>query len=248
MTTCARTITLKRGGSGEGITGWLSWGTGCLLACDLQSQVRLPLTKNLTIGSMVHGYLEAWRSGQLLPDQPVDYIDDDGTPIDSEWQAEAKRLCGYYTDNRTINHYGAVLATELHITDPAAGLAVGVSPYTAQIDLLAGTKDDTTLIDYKTASSSGNRYATGRYRLQMHAYWLAATAIGYRVRRIVVEQITKTKVPKINEYEIDLPTPGQIAKLRQFLAAAKHRRACGDRIALLPLCDTCEYRTHGHCV
>jgi len=242
-------VLLPRGGSGEGITGWTKWGTGCLIAQDLSRSVRLPLGKATTIGSMVHAYLEMWRSGKLDPDaQAVSFCDDDGIPVEAEWQAEALRLFDAYREMRAIDHHGPVLATELHLSGPEVETALGVSPYTAQIDLLAGTKDDCVLVDYKTAAASGGgRYTGGAGKLQMHAYYLATRAAGYRVTKIMIEQITKTKTVKVNDYEIELPTPGQIRKLRKYLQFAKHRRATGSRDPLLPFCDSCDYRYHGHC-
>lgn len=246
-----RIIDIPHGGSGNGITSWVQWGTGCLIAGDLSQEHKRPCTnQNFLIGTLVHEYLRLWRSGEIDCGEQVEFVDSTcGIPPDEDTQDEALRLFRAYCEEETVEKFGPVIATELRLESPEICEAVGVTPYAATIDLLAGSKESATLVDYKTARASGDRYYTsGSGRIQMVAYYLATQAAGYSVDKIVIEQITKTKTPKVNTYEQELPTRSEINALRNFLRHANHRRTYGHRGIWLPSCDGCHWRATGHCL
>lgn len=246
-----KVVPIPHGGSGDGITSWVQWGTGCLIASDFSAtQSRLCSNPNLTLGTMFHEYMRLWRQGDIEAAEEVRFVDLlCGYPPEVEIQEEAYRLFKHYCENEEFEKFGTILACEQHISGPDVESAVGVSPYAATIDLLAGTFTDCTLVDYKTAAKSGEKsYTKGKGKLQLHAYYLAAKSQGYNVTRIVIEQITKTKTPKVNTYDIDLPTPADISALRNFLQYAKHRRENGTRGVMLTACDSCDWYYSGHCL
>ena len=242
---------LPHGGSGAGISTWMARGTGCLIAADLADQhPRKCGNQSLVIGTMTHEYLRLWRSGQIAAGARVAFVDSHcGEDPEDEWQDEAYRLFQNYSENESPNKFGPILWTEKHLEGPAVCAALGVTPFTAQIDLLAGTLDNCTLVDYKTARASGDsRYTTGTGRAQLVAYWMAAKAAGYNVTRIVIEQLTKTKTPKVNTYEMQLPRFDEQRRLKRFLQGAILRYQSGQRTVWLSQCDTCRFYADGQCI
>ena len=246
---------VSHGGSGEGITSWAAWGVDCLIAQDLQARGIHADCKPgpRLLGTMVHIYLDAWRRGEIDAGEEVLWLDDQCLDDPNEEMcAEALRLfTAYSVDHceRNPARHGSVVATELQLEGRDVEDVIGVSPFTARLDLIVGDADGMTLIDYKTASASGDgRYRFGRGRMQLHAYWLAARAKGYPVDTIQVHQITKAKTPKVNIYSIDPPTPGDVIALRRFVAYAKHRRETAVRGPHLTDCDHCQWLWAGNCL
>jgi len=245
------TVEIPHGGSGTGIHYWILKGVGCPIAASLADTHSLSCSPGARmVGTMVHAYLEQWRNERISAGDRMTFIDPkEGCPPPSEEdEDEAHRLFVAYCQERTRGYFGPVAGTEVKLSGNAVETAVGVAPFTALVDLITVNPDGTlTITDYKTSRASGNVYCRGTALLQLHAYYIAARASGYDVSRIQVEQITKTKTPKINIYEIDPPSPGQIIALRRFLQYAKTRSESGLTGPHLPSCDTCEWMRAGVC-
>lgn len=244
---------IPHGGSGPGgMSAWVKWGTKCLIAGDLAQSVgpRPCADPKLLIGTCFHGYMQLWRQNLIADDERVNFLDNVcGYPPSGEVQDEAYRLFLAYTESQEKEKWGPVLETEAFLSGPHVEKALGVSPFAATIDLLAGTHNNCTLVDYKTARASGaSRYTQGDGRLQWTAYYMAAIAAGYNVTRVVIEQVTKTKTPKVNTYEMVLPSVAEQKALQAFLRGAKLRREHGLRTVWLTSCDACSFRSGGLCL
>lgn len=245
------TVDIPHGGSGEGITGWIKWATGCLIAADLSATNPRPCDNEaLLVGTMTHEYLRLWRSDFIAAAERVQFVDTQcGTDIPEEWQDEALRLFAQYSENEDKEKFGPIRAVELRLSGAQVEAALGVSPYTAQIDLLAGRDGNLHLVDYKTSRASGDkRYTSGPGLIQLHAYYFAALAAGYDINKIKIEQLVKTKTPKVNTYDIPLPTIADQRALQKFLGAAQLRRQNGPRSVMLTQCGYCRHKQHGRCI
>ena len=204
----------------------------------------------MLVGSMVHAMIEVeLTEGQdFLPgkDEPPIAFTFEGTDFEPPEDAakEAHRVYWGWVKVRQDWNEGTTLGAELQLE-----AKVGEHTIQALIDHLVEDEDGTlTIEDFKTSSRSEDVYSTGRTRLQMHHYVIAAWANGYDVQRVRIRQIVKTKAVKENVYEnIDLPTPQREAWFQRYLDGAAAREAQGPLGPHGAGCDWCYFRKTMRC-
>jgi len=200
----------------------------------------------MLVGTIVHAYAEAeakdeWKEG----DGPAEITDSqcDWT-IPQNTQDEAWRVFDSWHGIRTNYAMGAdVLGVELHLSAGVKETLKGPEyPIDALIDRLVRDPDGAiTIEDLKTSGRSGDNHSTGRTRLQLHLYCIAAWLHGYDVQRLRVRQIVKTKEVKEELFEIDLPTPTREAWIARYLKGALAREAIGPLGPWGSGCDYCHF-------
>lgn len=250
-----KVVELSHGGSGPwGNSAWAARVNGCLEQLRLQSERPIPCEQvyrpsktgpnAMLVGSMVHAYIEhELKHGQaVLPskdEDPITFIDSEcewDPPADAA--KEAHRVYWGWVKARQNWGEGKTEGAEILLDADINGVRIQ-----AKVDHLVVDPDGVlTLEDFKTSARSEDVYSTGRGRLQMQLYTMAAWHLGYDVQRIRIRQIVKTKEVKENIYQgIDLPTPMREDWILRCLRGGLAREAAGPQGPWGSGCDWCYY-------
>lgn len=266
------------GGSGTGVSYYNS-----LLGCPRKAQLRAKEMENnpyngmtgslpLDIGTIFHEFLELYYTdpkARMQNPSAIQFVQDSGDPaaLDEQARLEAERLFRAYRTKFPSDELGSVVALEEQLEGEVVESAVGVSPFTARLDMVVkiGVKDCRRLqntrnievtpgyyiVDHKTATARyGNIRDIYTNSLQFTAYYLAWNAVHpkQKVQGTLVNIVFKNKEVRFETIVVPPPTGIQIKALHNMFRIAKSRDPDeANSTQCFMWGRTCKYLTDGLC-
>lgn len=260
-------IEIPHGGSGTGVNYWKNWADSCPIAAHLGERIHTDCNdrRGALRGTLVHGMLPLWRSGEWDGNEKLAFIDTRCRPPAADIIAEAFHLFGGYRRQRTRDFWGVDLCNEIVVSAEDLAPYAGMTPLSAAIDHIfylseadierlreAGVGRFANgpgeyIYDLKTASAE-NQDAWLKWQMfpaRVVYYW-AAKALGYEPRGIIYEEVIHRKDVGIRALELTLPMPHEEDIVRAWLKQAVKNReefyTNQRRYPNLTQCSSCEYK------
>lgn len=241
------------------------------------------------IGTLFHAFLELYFGKHVKGIERKDFVHtladlheikfEAGVDVDPEALEEAKRISSEYIVNFPSNHYGEVLFVEKDFDakdKEVIEAAVGISPWTGQVDMgIRTTKASTKflqskfgldvkpktkyLVDWKSERAEMSTLREKfTYRNQFKAYLAAANAVEEKYGRepyagLIADVVIKTKHVKFVRVLCEAPSEQELAALHERWRAVQVMQLClpdwanASEMTCFPMWGTCSHFLESRC-
>jgi hypothetical protein len=268
--------TLHTGGSGFGMSYWLKW-LDCQEKAFLDEQRSeetsgLPKDEGSQIGILGHSFLELYYKGVDFQTPAVQFVQENkgAIDVDEKCRIEAERVFRAYRARFSATELGQVVGVEKQLEGPKIENAVGISPFTARIDLAVKVNEKVAgeqkkrfgmdlspgyyLVDHKFLKSQGQN-TVDEYLLahQGTAYQLAWNAEfpKYECKGMIMNLLLKTKACEVVRFLVPPPSRAAIESLKYTLKLAYIYKTEHERTKNTKHCvswrGVCRYYLTGEC-